>query len=514
MTGFSKEKRQKQGSVYTPPEIIQWIHDKLIEQSPLDLNKKYWDPACGTGRFPIDWYNRLIEHWNHNQDKYPELDSIEKVHRHIIEKCLYFSDIDPFAIRLCRFALYLKCPQVTNVKFNSYCGDSLLEDPFSEVEKFDYVAGNPPYIQFKVYFKKCPNKKELMQEKFTSLIGKGDILYCFIALGIKRSNTIGMITSKYWLGDAAGQSVRSYIVNNTMMTNLWDLGNDPTLSFKGVAVCSCMFVLSNLKKQTNFEYQEKDKSPTVRSLNLLLQQSWALSSDATIRVLNKIQSKESKLKDFYTVENGVELNKSLMLTFEKIKKYDLEQTNCHPTIKGDGIARYYTSFKNNYIVREGSLLEYPKLHTYLKVDEVKHNNKRFINRSRQVKILARYYTDENRLGFALNEQDYATTHHSVFQIVGNSIKFLLGILNSKVIRFYILKEGGTINRRANNFRITVGAYNEFPIPKKLDSRLDGLVEKMLKDPNDKVTEDEINKIVYELYDLSDDEIKMIEETLK
>lgn len=57
MGHFSKEKRQKDGAVYTPPEIVKWIHDKLEEHNPITLEKTYWDPACGTGRFPIDWYD-------------------------------------------------------------------------------------------------------------------------------------------------------------------------------------------------------------------------------------------------------------------------------------------------------------------------------------------------------------------------------------------------------------------------------------------------------------------------
>lgn len=104
----SKEKRQKQGIVYTPPEIIKWIHDKLIEQSPISLNKTYWDPACGTGRFVLDWYDRLMEHWKDNLSNYPLLGTVKKAHKHIIENCLYFSDIDPIALKICEESLGAK----------------------------------------------------------------------------------------------------------------------------------------------------------------------------------------------------------------------------------------------------------------------------------------------------------------------------------------------------------------------------------------------------------------------
>lgn len=142
MSGFSKEKRQKQGSVYTPSEIIKWIHDKLEKYSPIDLNKTYFEPSCGTGRFVLDWYDRCMKHWEENKDRY-SFGSREEAHKYIVEKCLYFADLDDQAIRLCQLGLFLKEPSV-KVKMNVFIGNTLLGEPFKEIEKFDYIARNPP----------------------------------------------------------------------------------------------------------------------------------------------------------------------------------------------------------------------------------------------------------------------------------------------------------------------------------------------------------------------------------
>ena len=118
MKGFSKESRQKDGKVYTGDKtIIEWIHDKLEKYNPIDLNKNYWEPSCGTGSFVIDWYERLMNHWIKNKEKYPDITNEEEVHKWIIEKCIYYSDIDPFAIRLCTLQLFLKNPRVKGIKY-------------------------------------------------------------------------------------------------------------------------------------------------------------------------------------------------------------------------------------------------------------------------------------------------------------------------------------------------------------------------------------------------------------
>ena len=152
MNKFSQIKISTQGSVYTGNNIVKLTHDTFIEVAQKDslhlLNTTYWDPACGTGHYPLDWYDRLFEHWYTNREQYPKILNEHEAHKWIIERCIFFSDIDRYAILLCKLGLFFKDTSVPvkELHFNCCEGDSL-EKRLSKFDRnvVDYVATNPPY---------------------------------------------------------------------------------------------------------------------------------------------------------------------------------------------------------------------------------------------------------------------------------------------------------------------------------------------------------------------------------
>ncbi|EGK8097171.1 class I SAM-dependent DNA methyltransferase [Campylobacter lari] len=108
-------------------------------------------------------------------------------------------------------------------------------------------------------------------------------------------------------------------------------------------------------------------------------------------------------------------------------------------------------------------------------------------------------------------------------MVGNSkneLKYLLGFLNSSLIFYYFKNIGHLYSDKG--FLLSNQYVEKFPIPKinskneKLANELISLVDEILnlkeqdKNANTKTQEDKINSIVYKLYNLNEEEIKIIE----
>lgn len=482
MKGFSKESQQKDGKVYTPPEIVNWIHDKLELYNQIDLNKTYWEPTCGTGSFVIDWYERLMEHWIKYKGKYPQIKDENEAHKWIIENCLYYSDIDPFAIRLCTLQLFLKNPRVKGIKYNSHCGDSLLDEPFKEVEKFDYVAGNPPYTEVENHhtyssYKTCNGRNARLSG-------------LFIEQGRRRSRTTGFIVDDTTLlGDSSySQQVRAIIINV-------DIEYEKSLNtFKkeGVGTRAISFVTSiNLKDSI------LNGKKVFNWLDEIKRERFGVDQNSNPIILKLSERKGLGHKEWaFSINNGVETgdNEKFVLKIPPDKYLTVLTTKAATKYAKTEAYEYLDLSEANLIKGQTKLKEWETKDDY---------------------VIARYNVGSYKdINFALiREVGFIGLHHSVFMLQSKDNKKLLGILNSSLIRFFLFSKGG--KQQSGGRRITIGLYRQLPLPSIMEcDQLIPLVDKMLLDPNDKVTEAEINKIVYELYNLTPEEIKTIEETVK
>jgi type I restriction-modification system DNA methylase subunit len=85
-SSYSKEKSDKLGEVFTPPELINEMLDQLPRDVWEDKNKTWFDPCAGKGNFPIQILKRLFVHL---QEHIPNEE--ERI-KHIIENQLYMAE--------------------------------------------------------------------------------------------------------------------------------------------------------------------------------------------------------------------------------------------------------------------------------------------------------------------------------------------------------------------------------------------------------------------------------------
>jgi len=523
MGSFSKKERQSKGKVYTPPEIVKWIHDKLEEQSPISLHKTYCDFAVGTGHFPFDWYDRLMKHWRGNRDQYPEIKDEHEAHRWIIERCLYFADIDPFAIRLCKMGLFLKDPEVAGLKFNSTVGDSLLCN-FNQV--FDYVAGNPPYGLFK---KTLSNKqkdyasketREQYKEGYKSYSYDGDISLLFVEMGLRHAHWLCFIMPRFWMMNTSLEPQRKLL--KPFVHEIWDHGDTKQFDVETQTGC---FLFSTTPSAT-IKYIKKDM-PVVLDKQGLSDNRWADKDPLIEKILNIGTIYENIGKVIDGVYVG---NKETFVLDASLAQDKKLQTDIRVLDVGSCITKWTYSYNDTILVHECTEEEYSKQKTpesqYLKENES-------ILLQRKCKMPPyRYYTPREKgkwdgkrgiltrakiyvkdFGFCLRDKEYVGLAGSIFLLCPHDsalIRPLLAILNSRLMEYYFR---GQVDRRFNIYKTRIDTYRKIPIPvidDEIKKQLESSVDKMLTNPNDIETQAEINKVVYKLYRLTEDETRVIE----
>ena len=164
MLKVSEKEKNEKGFVITPS----YLAEKMVSKIPTKFWKKKHltlDPCCGYGIFPL----LVFELFN----KHLPIRNKEKRVRTIIEKCIFFSDISSYNVKITKQLLQFHCDKVVGkkvegLKFNCWVGDTLKMD---YKRKFDLVIGNPPYQK-----RVGPNKTEpiwhLFVEKSLSLLNK------------------------------------------------------------------------------------------------------------------------------------------------------------------------------------------------------------------------------------------------------------------------------------------------------------------------------------------------------
>ena len=136
----TKEKDDR-AHVMTPIFLVKQMMQNVPTAFWKNTTKRVLDPCCGYGVFT------LVSFMKFNDSLSEKIPNHEKRVRWIIEKCLFFSDLVSYNVKVTKLLLRFFCNQiagkdVTGLQFNSFVGNVLtIPYPCS----FDLIATNPPF---------------------------------------------------------------------------------------------------------------------------------------------------------------------------------------------------------------------------------------------------------------------------------------------------------------------------------------------------------------------------------
>lgn len=439
----------------------------------------------------------------------------------------------------------------------------IMNEQVTDKVGFDIVIGNPPYIKVQSIQK---DFTKYFKTKFKSANGKYDIYVIFIEhsfMLLKKSGVMTFINPHRFLVTEYGKGLRDFIFEKKALKKLVYFGVEQIFetatTYTGLFLFKLdsqkfEFTLPKTKELSNLKYEEKDYSSL--TFNYLVE-----NNDDP--VITKI-IKHKKVSDIFDgVYQGLipmgddiqvlqgNIKGDLFYGYSKAieKEITIEANILKPLLKGENIKRYLQPKTDLYIFfphfsnDKGKTMPYseidlktkfPLAYNYIlnfKNDLISKKIKYKTNpnywyslhRSREQYIFenSKLITPQlqNHASFTYDDDSfYADAGGYIILHKQNDIiplKSYLAIFNSKVFYYFIKKTSTPYNN--NYFYFKTNYIEPFCIPIKLNSNkviFENLVVKILKQKTEGkdtiALEQQIDNLVYKLYELTYDEVLMVE----
>lgn len=382
---------------------------------------------------------------------------------------------------------------------------------------FDAVIGNPPYgASF------TPMEEKYFSSHYKTFTGTKDVYTCFIEKAANVLNPSGRasyIVPSGWTGGPQYTKLRF----NLLSYQFEKIVLLPFDIFEDAYVDTLVFVLSNcvpshdhLVKTYIYPKREKIASMNIQEYKSVKQKDWNASDDKkfildpeTIGLLHNLMAVTSlTMKDVCQMRRGVLFDSSL-LSDKRISD------NHFRYFEGD-VYRYQINLVIDRWVEFG--------------EKMKERPKEFFWFEGQRILLRRLVNRRQRLMSSLVEETFIT-NKNLYSLIPSGIdgKLLLGILNSKLISYLYISQ--VTQAAKDDFpQVTIKDVMSLPFPSSekinaTSSQFKALVERMLtlhkqnpRTPQEQEmvrreiesTDRAIDTLVYELYGLTEDEIRIVE----
>ena len=443
--------------------------------------------------------------------------------------------------------------------------------PKNETEKrgFDIIIANPPYVRHE----KISDQKAELKKYFECFEGTADIYVYFYERGrqvLKKNGVLTFISSNKYFRAGYGEKLRRYLANTCQICRIIDFGDAPV--FEAIAYPSIIIVRNAAPQGNNVDIFNWKPGPALEhfagivhagssslSQAELTPDGWRLENPPVLRLLDKLRKAGKPLGEyvngrfFWGIKTG--LNEAFVV--DQATRESLIAEHCssaevlRPYLRGRDVRRWTINFAEQYLLfipwhfplhEDKTIIgasqqaesefkkRYPAVYNYLlpfkKQLQARNKDETGIRYEWYAlqRCAATYWTEfehskiiypdiaiQCRFAF---ERAGLYPDATLFFIPEGSL-FLLGILNSRVNQFFFPQICPKI--RGGFMRFKSIYVEQIPIPVISNTQpIEQLVNKILNlksDDNDADVsefERQIDQLTYQLYDLTPEEIAIVE----
>jgi hypothetical protein len=431
---------------------------------------------------------------------------------------------------------------------------------FGVKDGFDIVIGNPPYIRQE----KIKQWKAQFKQSYQVFTGTADIYTYFYEKGfnlLSENGHLCYITSNKWMRAKYGEKLRYFFKNDTGLKQIIDFEGKQI--FENATV-DTNILLCGKQKTDSFNYQKQlpnENNPLfTMSIADLSSNAYTLQPPEILALKKKIEICGTPLKDWnINIYRGILTGFNEAFIIDTAKRNELIAQDpksaeiIRPILRGRDIKAYEHNWAGLWIIfipwhfplhKDKSITgvsekaerafqgQYPIIYNHLLQykDKLSKRNKAetgiryewyamqrcantYLAEFEKEKIVWQRVT--KKAMFCLVKPDIFIQDSMAFITTNENTNYLMAILNSKLIKLFVEmfvhKYGDAGYLLSNQY------VEQLPIPqisKTAQQPFIELVDKILQAKQDgkdtTALETQIDKLVYQLYNLTNDEIKIIE----
>ncbi|QQW75554.1 class I SAM-dependent DNA methyltransferase [Helicobacter pylori] len=437
---------------------------------------------------------------------------------------------------------------------------------------FDCIIGNPPYIRQEQIKDLKPLLQKQYQDFYNSTADIYAYFFALSYHLLKEKGFNAFITSNKYARAKYGAKLREWLLKKTTIVSYMELNALKVFESATVDTSIMSFIKQEPPKESDFKYYEptpddkndlKSARPLPMRQNALSTESFIFANATLLDLRDKIESVGTPLKDWgiqinYGIKTGA--NEAFIIPTEKRDvilnacktQEERERTErlIKPILRGKDIKRYSYEWADLWVINTHNgytsnlkskippidIEKYPATKAHLDAhydtiatrcdqgDTPYHlRNCAYLEDFEKEKIVWNPVSGEYFFTFIKDEFYF---NNSLFMMTSRTLEtrdlyYVLGLLNTTLYRWLTIQMTNLI---------TIGKYaygskdkiERLPIPQiteknqELADKITDCVERILKskakDPkaNTQRLEKEIDALVYQLYHLTDEEIKIIE----
>ncbi len=437
------------------------------------------------------------------------------------------------------------------------------------IDGFDIVIANPPYVGEKGHKAMFDNLKTTsLGQRFYK--GKMDLFYFFFHLGLDILHDNGVLTfisTNYYLTATNADKLRAdYKTRATPLRfiNFHELKifesaigqhNLITQLRKGKHDVDCQTIITSRKgypgdsssaiPQILSGIDEDTEYYNISQANIYNSRGFIDLRDNLVNTLMEdITLKHPRVKDYYKVSKGLETGNNTVFIFDGRPDFfdkisESERQYIKPFFKNSDVKKYITRTLATksvlYVDKDFVPEDNPQIYKYLESHRDALADRAQIKRSKQAwytllwprdvrmftgdKIVFPYRAKTNIFSLIKDEWFSGTDTYFVYDSSKRSLELCLALLNSKLALVWLKNKGAV---KGDVLELKGDVVADFPIPKpspgsdELESRIEQLVTEIIdvKTTNPaadiSTQEAKINQLVYQLYNLTPEEIAVIE----
>jgi hypothetical protein len=533
-----------------------------IEHKPENLKKAvYKDPRNGHWRLTIEEKKRILTTHIFGVDI--DLQAVEVTKLSLLLKVLEGETDQSLSLSQLAFG----DRALPNLADNIKCGNSLIGpdyftgklivdpqemkrvNPFDWKQRFpdamkaggfDCIIGNPPYIRVRTFKELHPGQAEFLEAHYRCAVHVWDIYLLFFEQGVRLSRqngAISLIVPIQTLHQPNCESLRRYLLENTRIHELADLSRLKV--FQGAIVKNCILTCDKSDPLSGTIRIRVPETPNDLSTGRATRwpQAKVMGNPGLslkVELLSPIRELCDKLR-----EGSWMLNDLCYSTFglrscakgkghggkERLITTNSAAKNAKPYLEGRDIKRYAIYPTNRfirYLPKEMYSPRSPQLFETAKIV-----SQTMLSKARLVAT----YDDR---GFYVEQSLACIVPHGVIsdgkQKTEVPLKFILGVLNSNVAGFYFASYVIDQSLGGGLIHATPGAHDKLIVPKasgpqvqQMVSLVDSILslhkqlttaksaaQKAIMQRQIDATDAEIDRLVYDLYGLTAEEIALVE----